>query len=87
MKLINLLIRELNNCSLGGDFRVSLHAGIREFDHFSLQIHFKRGTELQLWKSQTRFKLKQNTIDHTKCLCTNFDVVWISENRVMGQRT
>ena len=26
MKLINLLIRELDSCSLGGDFRVSRHA-------------------------------------------------------------
>ena len=28
MKLIYLLIRELKNCSLGGDFRVSRHAEI-----------------------------------------------------------
>ena len=36
MKLINLLIRELNNCSLGGNFRVSSHAEICQYDHFSL---------------------------------------------------
>ena len=42
MKLINLLIRELNNCSLGGDFRVLHHAEICQFDHFSLEINFKR---------------------------------------------
>ena len=40
MKLINLLIRELDNCSLGGgggggDFRVSRHAEIYQFDRFS----------------------------------------------------
>ena len=38
MKLINLLIKELNNCSLGGDFRVSHHAEIRQFDRFSFKL-------------------------------------------------
>ena len=42
MKLINLLIREPENCSLGGDFRVSCHAEICQFDLFSLEINFKR---------------------------------------------
>ena len=28
MKLINLLIKKLDNCSLGGDFRVAHHAEI-----------------------------------------------------------
>ena len=42
MKLINLLIRELDNCSLGGVFRVSCHAEICQFDCFSLEINFKR---------------------------------------------
>ena len=42
MKLINLLIRELENCSLGGDFRVSRHAEICQFNRFSLEINFKR---------------------------------------------
>ena len=42
MKLINLLIRELDNYSLGGDFRVSRHAEICQFDRFSLEINFKR---------------------------------------------
>ena len=42
IKLINLLIRELENCSLGGDFRVSCHAEICQFDCFSLEINFKR---------------------------------------------
>ena len=43
MKLINLFIRELENCGLGGDFRVSRHAEICQFDRFSLEIIFKRG--------------------------------------------
>ena len=34
MKLINLLIKELNNCNLGGDFRVSYHAEICQFIAF-----------------------------------------------------
>ena len=42
MKLINLLIRELDNCSLEGYFRVSRLAEICQFDRFSLQINFKR---------------------------------------------
>ena len=42
MKLINLLISELNNCSLGVDFRVTSHAEICQFDRFSLEIAFKR---------------------------------------------
>ena len=42
MKLINLLIRELDNCSLGGEFRVSRHAEICQFNRFSLEINFKR---------------------------------------------
>ena len=42
MKLINFSIRELNNCSLGGDYRVLHHAEIFQFDRFSLEINFKR---------------------------------------------
>ena len=45
MKLINLLIRELDNCSVGGDFRDSRHAEICrncQFGRFSLEINFKR---------------------------------------------
>ena len=42
MKLINMLIRELDNCSLGVNFRVSLHAEICQFNRFSLEINFKR---------------------------------------------
>ena len=42
MKPVNLLIRGLDNCSLGGNFRVSRHAEICQFDRFSLEINFKR---------------------------------------------
>ena len=42
MKLINLLIRELDNCSLGSVFQVSCRAEICQFDRFSLEINFKR---------------------------------------------
>ena len=42
MKLINLLIRELDNCRFVGDFRVSRHAEICQFDRFSSEISFKR---------------------------------------------
>ena len=42
MKLIKLLIRELNNCSLGGDFRVARHSEICQFGRFSLEINFKK---------------------------------------------
>ena len=42
MKLINLLISKLDNCSLGGDFRVMRHAEICQFDRFSLEINFTR---------------------------------------------
>ena len=42
MKLINLFIRELDNCSLEGVFRVSRYAEVCQFDRFSLVINFKR---------------------------------------------
>ena len=42
IKLIHLLIKELDNCSLGADFWVSRHAEICQFDRFSLEINFKR---------------------------------------------
>ena len=35
-------MRELGNCSSGGDFRVSRHAEICQIDRFSLEINFKR---------------------------------------------
>ena len=41
-KPINLLIRELDNCSLGSDFRGSRHAEICQFDRFSSETSFKR---------------------------------------------
>ena len=43
MKLINLIIRELNYCSLGGDFQVIRHAETCQFDRFSLEVNFKGG--------------------------------------------
>ena len=42
MKMINLLIRELNNCSSGDDFQVTSQADICQLDRFSLEIDFKR---------------------------------------------
>ena len=42
MKLIKLLIRELENCSLWGNSQVSCHAEICQFDRFPLEINFKR---------------------------------------------
>ena len=35
-------MRELDNCSSAGDFRVSRYAEICQFDRFSLEINFKR---------------------------------------------
>ena len=53
IKLINLLIRELDDCSLGGDVRVSRHAEICQFDRFSLEINFKRARSCAWsWNSQ-----------------------------------
>ena len=43
MKLIGLLIKEPDNCSLEDVFRVSRHAEICQFGRFSLEINFKRG--------------------------------------------
>ena len=42
MKLINFLIRELDNCSLRDDFQVLHRAEICQFNRFSLEINFKR---------------------------------------------
>ena len=35
-------MREMDNCSLAGDFRGSRHAEICQFDRFSLEIIFKK---------------------------------------------
>ena len=59
MKLINLLIRELNNCSSGGDFRVSFHSETCEFECFSLEIIFKRARSCNYEVSQTGSKFKK----------------------------
>ena len=42
IKLINLLVREVENCSLWGNFQVSRHAEICQFDRFPSEINFKR---------------------------------------------
>ena len=52
MTLINLLMRELNNCSLGGDFRVSRHAEICQFYRFSLEINFKKARSCNYFRLQ-----------------------------------
>ena len=57
MKLINFLIRELDNCSLGGVFRVLRHAEICQFDRFSLEINFKEHVGV-IMKFPDWFKLK-----------------------------
>ena len=41
IKLINLLIRELENFSSWGDFQVSRRAEICQFDRFPLEINSK----------------------------------------------
>ena len=64
MKLINLLIRELKNCSLGGNFRVSHYAEICQFDCFSLEIDFKRAHSCNYGIPQTGLKLKNYTIHY-----------------------
>ena len=42
MKMINLIIRKISNCKLGGDSRVLRHAKMCQFDRVSLEINFKR---------------------------------------------
>ena len=56
-----MLIRDLNNCSLGGDFRVSLHNAICEFDQFSLETHFKRDSSCN-YGSPRLVQVKKYTI-------------------------
>ena len=60
-----MLIRELNNCSLGGVFRVSPHAKICQFDCFSLEINFKRARSCN---SQNEFKLNKILYNSSKLL-------------------
>ena len=55
MKLINLLIRELNDCSLGGDFQVMRHAEKCQFDRISLEIKFVILTTLITLKGTSQF--------------------------------
>ena len=62
MKLINLLIRELDNCSLGVDFRVSRFAEICQFDRFSLEINFKRARSCNYGIPELGSSKNENTI-------------------------
>ena len=62
MKLINLLIRELEDCSLGDDFRVSHHAEICQFDRFSSEINFKRARSCNYRTPRLGSSQNENTI-------------------------
>ena len=63
-KLINLHIRELNNCILGGDFWVSCHVEICQVDRFSLEINFKRARSWNYAVPRLGSSLKKYTIWH-----------------------
>ena len=60
MKLINLLIRELHNSSLGRDFRALRHSEICQFDRFLLEINLKsaRSYAVVIMEFPDWFKLK-----------------------------
>ena len=52
-------MRELGNCSLGADLRVSRHAEICQFDRFSLEITLiSKEHVVVIMEFQTGFKLK-----------------------------
>ena len=53
---------ERNNCSLGGDFRVSYHAEICQFDRFSLETNFKRARSCNYGIPRLGSSLKKYTI-------------------------
>ena len=72
MKLINLLIRELENCSLGGDFLVSRHAEICQFDRFSSEVNFKRARSCNYGISRL-VQVKMNT---QPLEIINFDIIF-----------
>ena len=52
MKLIKLLTRELNNCSLRGDFLVLHHVEICQFGRFSLEtrisLHYEYASAVMM---------------------------------------
>ena len=58
-----MLIKELNNCSLGGDFRVSRHAGICQFDSFSSELISKEHVIVIMEFPNWVQVLKKYTID------------------------
>ena len=62
MKLIDLLIKEVNNCRLGGDFRVSHYAKICQFDRLSLEINSKEHVvvimEFSDWVQVEKYTIK-----------------------------
>ena len=64
MKMINFLIKQLSNCSLRDDFRVTSHADICQLDRFSLEIDFKRTRSCNYGIPQTGFKLKKYNIEY-----------------------
>ena len=63
MKLINLIIKELDNCSLGDNFRASRHVEICQFDRFSLEINFKRASSCNYGIPRLCSSSNENTID------------------------
>ena len=89
MKLINLLIRELNNCSLGDDFRVSRHAEICQFYLFSSEINFKRARSCNYRTPRIGLKFKKYTVllsfiycNLTRCIVRSrsFNFIFIFES-------
>ena len=58
MKLINLLIRALDNCSAGRDLRVSRHAEICQFDRFSLEISKEHAVVIMEFPDWVQIKMK-----------------------------
>ena len=67
MKLIDLLVREFNNGNLDGDFRVSRHTEICQFDCFSLEINFKRARSCNYGIPRLRSSFKKY---YNACLLT-----------------
>ena len=62
MKLINLLIRELDNCKLGGDFESRAMPNICQFDRFSLEINFKRARSCNYGIPRLGSSSNENTV-------------------------
>ena len=62
MKLMDLLIREANNCRLGGNFRVSHYAKLYQFDRLSLEINSKEHVvviiEFSAWVQVEKYTIK-----------------------------